>query len=144
MFAKLAIPSILSLVFMLSGLFFGANSASAQTLSSQPVVAQQIKINGAWKSVGDAAAALQQEINTLDQILANSNPSNVEELKMRLTIYSEILVAIQDGTPIPVAAYNAFYKYKPINGVDVIPPTPGIPQFTWNAIYADMINLLLQ
>lgn len=143
MFAKLEMPSILSLVFLLGGLLFSVNNVSAQNTQSQTSgTVFKIKTTGTWKSTNVAISALQQEINALGQLM-NTNPGNISEVKMRFIIYSEILSQIEGGKEISAAAYDTYYKYAPASGVDGHPATPGISQAAWSAIYTDMVNLLL-
>ncbi len=143
MFAKLGMPSLLSMAFLLGGLFFGANSAQAQqTLTGAPGSSNLIKISGSWKSVNDALAALNSEITYIDQTLASSAPSNGLQLKMKMTVYAEIVKDLEVGAEVPVAAYDNYYEYAPAAGVDSRPATPGLNNGDWINLYNDMLELL--
>jgi hypothetical protein len=143
MFAKIGMPSILSLVFLLGGLFFSANTAQAQQLTDAPA-SSVIKLpNGlSWKSKGDAVNALQTEITSIAQELNGGGATNPIYLKMQATVYSGTLTLLENGTDVPTAALNGFYAVAPSQGLDSSHNTPGMSQNDWNAIYNDLIILL--
>ena len=143
MFAKLGMPSLLSLAFLLGGLFFGANSAQAQqTLTGTPGTSNLIKTNGTWKNVAEALAALNSEITNIDQTLATSNPANVVQLKMKMTVYAGIVEDLEIGSEVPLAAYTNYHELAPAANVDANPPTPGMTSGDWINLYNDMLELL--
>src|SRR5690348_2769492 len=108
MFAKLGMPSLLSLAFLLGGLLFGATSVSAQTTAT-PQNTGPIKTLGAWKNSSDAKDALLQQIDALNLTL-NNGASNPNMLKVKLTIYQDIVVSLEEGVPVPDAALANFNK----------------------------------
>lgn len=149
MFAKLGMPSLLSLAFLLGGLFFGTNSAQAQTLTGQAGASTSpIKTSAPWKAVGAAKDALNAEITYISQTLSNSAPSNGTALKMKMTIYIGIVKDLEVGVEVPVAGYNNFYRYSPTGpnnqSVDANPTVPGMSTNDWNNIYSDMLGVLAQ
>ena len=145
MFAKLGMPSLLSLAFLLGGLFFGANSAQAQqTLTGTPGTSNLIKTTGTWKTVTEALAALNSEITNIGQTLATSAPSNGAQLKMKMTVYAEIVSDLEVGAEVPVAAYDNYHEVAPAAGVDSRPATPGLNNGDWINLYNDMLELLTQ
>ena len=147
MFAKLGMPSLLSLAFLLGGLFFGANSAQAQSLVGT-AGNSPIKTTAPWKSVAAAKVALNNEIAYIDQTLATSTPSNGAALKMQMTIYTAIVKDLEIGVEVPVAAYNNFYHFSPTGpqnqSVDGNPAIPGITNGDWTNIYSNMLGVLAQ
>lgn len=146
MFAKLGMPSLLSLAFLLGGLFFGANSAQAQTLTG-PATSSPFKVNATWKDVGTALSALNTEITYLNQTLDIGTP-NAPQLKMKLTIYTGIAKDLEIGEEVPVAGYNNYYRYSPTGpqnqSVDANPVIPGLTASDWTIIYNDMLGVLAQ
>ncbi|MBU6341324.1 MAG: hypothetical protein KGS48_07520 [Bacteroidetes bacterium] len=143
MFAKIGMPSILSLVFLLGGLFFSSNTAQAQKLVD-PAGTSVIKLpNGlTWKSKGAAVTALQTEINNIAQELNSGSASNPLYLKMQATVYLGTSERLDNGMDVPTAALNGFYAVAPAQGLDSSHNTPGMSQSDWNAIYNDLIALL--
>ncbi|MEI6411398.1 MAG: hypothetical protein WCR52_18560 [Bacteroidota bacterium] len=143
MFAKIGMPSILSLVFLLGGLFFSANTAQAQQLTDAPA-SSVIKLpNGlTWKSQSNAVNALQAEVNSIAQELNSGNANNPLYLKMQATVYSGTITRLESGSDVPTSALNGFYAVAPAQGLDSSHNTPGMSQNDWNAIYNDLITLL--
>ncbi len=149
MFAKLGMPSLLSLAFLLGGLFFGANSAQAQTLTGPAgVSASPIKTTAPWKDVASAKVALNAEISYLDNALSNNQAGNASAAKIKMVIYQDIVKDLEIGVEVPVAAYNNYYRYSPTGpdnqSVDANPVLPGVSNNDWNTIYNDMLGVLAQ
>jgi hypothetical protein len=139
MFAKLGMPSLLTLAFLLSGMFFGAN-LQAQALTAASLNSGGIKVAATWKNSSEALQILDAEIASLDQTLsANGGPSS---LKMKLTIYKEIKSLLESGLSVQVAAATAFYHYAPNGASDRAAAYPSINQGDWSVIYNNMISLL--
>lgn len=145
MFAKIGMPSILSLVFLLGGLFFGANTAQAQQLTDAPTTSVIKLPNGlSWKSKSDAVNALQTEINNIAQELNGGNASDPLYLKMQATVYYGTRTMLENGNDVPTSALNGFYAVAPSQGLDSSQNTPGMSQNDWSAIYNDLIYLLTE
>ena len=138
MFAKLGMPSLLTLAFLVFGMFFGSN-LQAQALTVAAPNTGNIKILANWKASTAALQALAAEIASLDVIL--SSTGGTPALKMKYTIYAETKALLEGGLEVPVAATTAFYHYAPGAGTDAAVDSP-LNQSEWNLIYSNLINLL--
>lgn len=138
MFAKLGMPSLLTLAFLLFGMFFGSN-LQAQALTAVAPNSGNIKILANWKTSSDALQALAAEIASLDAIL--SSTGGTPALKMKYSIYEEAKSLLEGGLSVPVAATTAFYQYAPAPGTDGAVGS-ALNQSEWNLIYNNLISLL--
>jgi hypothetical protein len=138
MFAKLGMPSLLTLAFLLFGMFFGSN-LQAQALTAAAPNTGNIKVLANWKTSTNALQALASEIASLDAIL--SSTGGTPALKMKYTIYVETKSLLEGGLEVPVAATTAFYHYAPGAGTDAAVDSP-LNQSEWNSIYSSLISLL--
>lgn len=139
LFATMGLPAVMTVVFLLGGLFFGAVDAQAQTVTgSQPT--SPIKAAVTWKTPQEVVPILQQELDFLSQQMAN--PGYEIKYKYQFMIYEGIIIRIEAGMPVANAAYYSFYEFAPSNEGVNSQSTPGITPAGWQAMYNDMISLL--
>jgi hypothetical protein len=142
MFAKLGMPSLLSVAFLLGGLFFGATSAQAQTTTAGAPT-PLIKTTGTWKSVPAAIATLNVQIAQIGQVLANSTPSNGTQLKVTMTIYKEIVIDLEQGIDTEKAAFTNYHEFAPGTGPVAHEAYP-LSNGDWSNIFNEMVSQLTQ
>lgn len=141
MFAKLGMPSILSLVFLLGGLLFSANSVSAQATLNSGQAPSPIKTNATWKSSTAAKDALQAEIDGYTQLIDSSNPGNLLQIKMKILVYEAVVANLETGVDVANAAFAGYYKYAPGAHVDN-QAVFGMSNNDWSTLYVDMVTAL--
>jgi hypothetical protein len=139
LFIKPGSTLLLSVVFLLSGLFFCTTSADAQTVNgTQQTVG--IKTNKQWLTENQATTALQTALTDLTNLI-NAGPSNPTKVKAQIYVYNEILARLSNGASTPDASTQGYYHYAPNAGSDTS-AFQGLTGSDWSGIYNDMITLL--
>ena len=140
MFAKLGMPSLLTLAFLLCGMFFGS-SLQAQTLTVAPTNNNTgIKVNANWKTSGQASTALEAAIAQLDQTL--SSGLGTPATKMTFAVYSEVKSLLESGLSVPEATITGYNKFAP-GGADRGNDS-GLSQGEWTNIYNGLLSVVSQ
>jgi hypothetical protein len=139
MFAKLGMPSLLTLAFLLCGMFFGS-SLQAQTLTVASTNTGGIKVNANWKTSGQASTAFEAAIAQLDQTL--SSGLGTPSTKMTLAVYTEVKALLESGLSVPEAAITGYNKFAP-GGADRGNDS-GLSQGEWTNIYNGLLSVVSQ
>jgi hypothetical protein len=139
LFAKLGMPSLMTVALVLGGLFFSSSSAQAQTLTGSQQPNTGIKTTATWKNSSAATQVLTAEIQYLDGLL--QGPNGTLESKMKYEIYLSVRTNIENGLEVPKAALAGFYQHAP-GQMEDDQVTPGMSAAAWTSIYNSMIDLL--
>ena len=132
-------PSLLTLAFLLCGMFFGS-SLQAQSLTAATINTGGIKVNANWKTSGQASTALEAAIAQLDQTL--SSGLGTPSTKMTFAVYSEVKSLLESGLSVPEATITGYNKFAP-GGADRGNDS-GLSQGEWTNIYNGLLSVVSQ
>jgi len=138
--SKMSASVLLTMVFIVGGLLLSAGEANAQSsiVTPTPIV----KPANGWVSAQTAATLVNQQLNTLEIYLIQTNPNApaFKLTKMKHELYEMVSdrLAIGDGTEQAVqGGYQAFLATNPF---DV--PSTSLTAQQANNIYLEVVDLL--
>lgn len=141
-FAKLGMPSVLAVLFLLGGMLLGSD-VQAQTIKQAAgpgIIKAGVSANFSWVTPNVAISRLNAEVAVMQAQIDAGNTSTVLQTKAKL--YEAIVYSLEKGWDTGVSVNSNYGEAAQINDMGQKTLTPGVSNSDWASIYQGLVDLL--